>query len=229
MNIERIDTDVAELMWDNQLLIEQIIIDKPKELVLYCEKCKTPYSIIWMTRSTNSVFYIPSYIKEMYPYLGSTPYCGNCRTLTSPGPIVAIDFPIHHWGDRLNELCALMLWSTTRRNEKTFDVYLDDAYEYIFGETWHKDEVWMDEPINWFGHDYNCCNYRKYYGEEDLTPEEILEEIVNQVKKLVEKKDEMIHVINRRDLDKYTSNVFSFLRVVDHNIKAHNSFNLSPQ
>jgi len=201
MNIERIDTDVAELMWSNQLLIEQIAIDKPKELVLYCEKCKTPYSITWRNRSIKSVFYVHSYINEMYPYLDSTPYCGNCRTLTNPGPIVAIDFQIHHWDEQLSSLCAFMLWSMGRRNEKKCNEYLNDVYEYIFGETWYEDEVWMDQPIEWFYHDY-VTNWDEIEPEY-RTPENKLKNIVHQIKKMVEERDEMIHIINRRDLDKY--------------------------
>ncbi len=84
-----------------------------------------------------------------------------------------------------------MLNAVIEKNETKFEKYLTFLYDYIFGETWHKDEQWMDCCINhlyqdWskehneitvtdWEHDFNQGLQELISGRREMLDDELME------------------------------------------------------
>jgi hypothetical protein len=170
---------------ENQQIIEKEANRKNGELILFCERCGSPYNIV-----------LP---QENLPY---------CDTCCYQSRITIKEYTLVSGIDRyLKVLCRLLVRATGQVNEDKARVCLNQIYDYIYGkDIWSEQELYMDNPINWFPNDF-VREYESYIStqtddEPDEKPDKngMLEMLYEGVAETIQERDRKLHKVGRRDI-----------------------------
>jgi hypothetical protein len=170
---------------ENQQIIEKEANRKNGELILFCERCGSPYNIV---------------LRPERP-----PYCATCCYQSK---ITIKEFTLASGIDRyLKVLCRLLVRAVGQLNEDKARMYLETIYEYISGNnSWDDQELFIDNPITWYPHDffkeydqYASCQSK---GIPDEKPDKdgMLEMLYKGVAETIQERDRILHKVGRRDI-----------------------------